>query len=312
MRSGGQSCLPNGRDFVPRSCRKIAGSQGVRCSSKGVTFSPAARKGTLVSKDLLRTKKNNAELTMRCRTRLLAAFLLLSASLSSAATKNERFRITVLDAESQTISTNPDTVPRDCDLANYSGYCHESKVASVRNTMRVQEGNGKPYSITCVWDSRWSKCVSLSIGQTYDARRDKHGITIFYENEKGGASKELYTVVEAAQAPQPARPAGSTRTGSSPISPAPATNAMSPSQAASPAPEVNREKIKCNFSSTPSGAEITLDGRYVGNTPSTVGVNAGTHVVVLFMPGFAQWKRDLTVSSGSDLNVSATLQKTPQ
>ena len=242
---------------------------------------------------------------MRCSTRLLAAFLLLSAATSIAATKAERFRITVLDAESKTLNTNPDQPTRDCDLANYSGYCHESKVALVRNTMRVQEGNGKPFSITCVWDNRWSKCVSLPIGQSFDARRDKHGITIFYENEKGGASKELYTVVEAAQGPQPAAQTASTQ--SSTVS---AGNAVSPEPAEAATAQVNREKVKCNFSSTPGGAEITLDGRYVGNTPSTIGVSTGTHVVVLFMPGFTQWKRELTVASGSEVNVTANLQKT--
>jgi len=152
----------------------------------------------------------------------------------------------------------------------------------------------------------------LPIGQTFDARQDKHGITIFYEDEKGGASKQLYTVVAAAQAPQPATSPASTQSSSTQSSPPPATNAATPAQAAAPAAaQLNREKIKCNFSSTPPGAEITLDGRYVGNTPSTVGVSTGTHVVVLFMPGFAQWKRELTVSDGSDLRISATLQKTP-
>jgi hypothetical protein len=243
---------------------------------------------------------------MRCNASLLAAFFLLTTLMSSAATRNERFRITVLDAQSKTLSTNPDQPTRDCDLANYSGYCHESKVASVRNTMRVQEGNGKPFDITCVWDNRWSKCVALPIGQTFDARRDKHGITIFYENDKGGASKQLYTVTDAAQTPQPATASNSTLG-----SPAVATNAVNTMPAAAPtAVEVNREKIKCNFSSAPAGAEITLDGRYVGNTPSTIGVSTGSHVVVLFMPGFNQWKRELTVASGSEVNVSASLQKT--
>ena len=253
-------------------------------------------------------------LNMRCNARLVAAFFLLTAVMSIAATKNIRFRITVLDAQSKTLNTDPDTAPRDCDQVNYSGYCHESKFAPVRNTMRVQEGSGKPFDITCVWDNHWSKWVALPIGQTFDARQDKHGITIFYEDAKGGASKQLYTVVAAAQTPQPAVSAGSTQSrstqSSTQSSTTPATNAVSPVQATSPAAaEVNREKIKCNFSSTPPGAEITLDGRYVGNTPSTVGVSTGTHVVVLFMPGFAQWKRELTVSSGSDLNVNAALQK---
>ncbi len=253
---------------------------------------------------------------MRCSPRLLVAFCLLTGLMSSAATKAERFRITVLDAHSQTINGNPDTTPRDCDNVNYSGYCHESKVAPVRNTMRVQSGNGKPFDITCVWDSRLSRCVALPIGQSFDARKDKHGITIFYENEKGGASKQLYTVVEAAQVVNPgtSTDAGhgiASKNSSVQSAPVPATTASSaPSQqSASVAP--SRQKVKCNFSSTPAGAEITLDGRYVGSTPSTLGVGLGTHVVVLFMPGFAQWKRELTVSDDSELTVNATLQKTP-
>jgi hypothetical protein len=48
----------------------------------------------------------------------------------------------------------------------------------------------------------------------------------------------------------------------------------------------------------------------VGNTPATIGVGTGTHIVVLWMPGFAQWKRELMVTSGSEVNVTASLQKT--
>lgn len=250
---------------------------------------------------------------MRCNPGLLVAFCLLTGLMSSAAVKTERFRITVLDAHSQTIDVNPDTTPRDCDNVNYSGYCHESKVAPVRNTMRVQSRNGKPFDITCVWDSRLSRCVALPIGQTFDARKDKHGITIFYENEKGGASKQLYTVVEAVPTASPttsadAGPKSAIQNSPRQNSTVQATSGVIPASANVAA---SRQKVKCSFSSTPPGAEITLDGRFVGSTPSTLGVGLGTHVVVLFMPGFAQWKRELTVSDNSELTVNATLQKTP-
>jgi hypothetical protein len=241
-------------------------------------------------------------------TTLIAAFFLLSAAMSSAATKSNLFRIKVLTSDSRALAGNPDPVPKDCDVVNYSGYCHQNKFVSVQNTMRIEDANGKSFAITCVQDSRWSKCVPLTIGQSFDARWDKRGITIFYEDAKGGASKQLYTVVEEAKGSAPAMASGSQQG-----SPAAAANAVSPLQGPAPATgEVVREKVKCNFSSAPPGAEITLDGRYVGNTPSTVGVSTGTHVVVFFMPGFAQWKRELSVSSGSDLSVSATLQKTPE
>lgn len=250
---------------------------------------------------------------MRCNGRLLVVFCLLTGLMASAATKVERFRITVLDARSQAININPDTVPRDCDNVNYSGYCHETKVAPVRNTMRVQTGNGKPFDITCVWDSRLSRCVALPIGQSFDARKDKHGITIFYENDKGGASKQLYTVVEAAPTVTPATSAVAGQKSAIQNSPSQnsAVQATSGAIPASANAAASRQKVKCSFSSTPPGAEITLDGRFVGSTPSTLGVGLGTHVVVLFMPGFAQWKRELTVSDDSELSVNATLQKTP-
>jgi hypothetical protein len=67
--------------------------------------------------------------------------------------------------------------------------------------------------------------------------------------------------------------------------------------------------VKCSVSSTPSGADVTLDGRYVGSTPSVLGLTTGTHVVVISMAGFAQWKRELAVTAGSDLTVNAVLQK---
>jgi hypothetical protein len=67
--------------------------------------------------------------------------------------------------------------------------------------------------------------------------------------------------------------------------------------------------VKCSFQSTPPGAEITIDGRFVGSTPSVVGVSAGAHVVLVTLPGFAQWKRDLTVAAESELTVNAILEK---
>ena len=67
--------------------------------------------------------------------------------------------------------------------------------------------------------------------------------------------------------------------------------------------------MKCSFTSTPSGAEVTVDGRYVGSTPSVLTLSTGVHVVVVSSPGFAQWKRELTVSPESDLTINAILKK---
>jgi hypothetical protein len=68
--------------------------------------------------------------------------------------------------------------------------------------------------------------------------------------------------------------------------------------------------VRCNFSSTPSGADITIDGNYVGNTPSEISLSTGRHVVQIAMMGFDAWKRELTVAPDSAVNVTAVLQKT--
>ncbi|HEX6502981.1 MAG TPA: PEGA domain-containing protein [Terriglobales bacterium] len=52
------------------------------------------------------------------------------------------------------------------------------------------------------------------------------------------------------------------------------------------------------ISSQPGGADIEIDGNFVGSTPSTVGVAAGQHKVVVKKAGFKDWSREMTVSSG--------------
>ena len=63
--------------------------------------------------------------------------------------------------------------------------------------------------------------------------------------------------------------------------------------------------------STPDGAEITIDGKLVGTTPSTVQVTPGDHTIVIGKAGFKSWQRTITVTAGGTINLEATLDKTP-
>ena len=176
----------------------------------------------------------------------------------------------------------------------------------------MQDADGKSYRITCTAHSRQSKCAQLPLGETFDARKEKHGFTILYQNTKGKEIKEFYQLVAAVAAPHSSAAADSQPH----AAPAPRTSpANSPAPAPVPPPVaaqgVLQGKVKCNFSSTPSGADITIDDwKYVGSTPSEISLSTGTHVVVISMPGFAEWKRELTVAPDSVVNVAATLQKT--
>ncbi len=60
--------------------------------------------------------------------------------------------------------------------------------------------------------------------------------------------------------------------------------------------------------SDPPGADIEIDGNFVGSTPSNVGVASGQHQISIKKSGFKPWERKMSVSSGQ-VNVNATLEK---
>lgn len=59
--------------------------------------------------------------------------------------------------------------------------------------------------------------------------------------------------------------------------------------------------------SNPAGADIQIDGAFVGNTPSTLSVAPGSHEVTVRKKGFADWTRKLNVTGGS-VSLDATLE----
>ena len=60
------------------------------------------------------------------------------------------------------------------------------------------------------------------------------------------------------------------------------------------------------LSSTPTGAEITVDEHFVGNTPSSVNLMPGEHTVLIRIAGFQSWNRNIRTSGGR-VNLSAAL-----
>ena len=63
-----------------------------------------------------------------------------------------------------------------------------------------------------------------------------------------------------------------------------------------------------SVASTPSNADIEVDGSFVGNTPSVINVDPGDHTVVVKKSGYENWQRKMRVTGGS-VNISADLQK---
>jgi hypothetical protein len=66
---------------------------------------------------------------------------------------------------------------------------------------------------------------------------------------------------------------------------------------------------RLQIESTPPGADIEVDGNFVGSTPSEVQVAEGDHTVVVKKSGFKNWERKLKSSSGSNVSLNAELEK---
>jgi PEGA domain len=239
----------------------------------------------------------------------------LAAMFANATPQNGTIRIKVLDSETRSVSLGGNDVPKNCDGVNFDAYCNNGKSALLTNTLLVEEGNQTPFRVACTIDSRFSRCTPLPKGESFDARRVKHGLTVYYVDGKGKTRSQLYTLVDADRKAGP--PASAAAVTTQPVPEAVASQKSSPAPAAAPAavaaqpvsPEKGLEKVRCNFGSTPSGADITVDGKYLGSTPSEIPLDTGTHVIVVSLPGFAEWKRELTVLPGSQLTVDAILQK---
>jgi hypothetical protein len=64
-----------------------------------------------------------------------------------------------------------------------------------------------------------------------------------------------------------------------------------------------------DIKSTPAGAEITVDDKFMGNTPSSLRLAVGDHKIKLEKSGFKTWERTMTVGAGATATVDATLEK---
>jgi PEGA domain-containing protein len=80
----------------------------------------------------------------------------------------------------------------------------------------------------------------------------------------------------------------------------------------SPAPASAAEPATLQVTSTPDGAEVNCDGNFVGNTPSTLKLEAGKHTVRVTATGSQDWSRDISLQSGSIVHLNAALQPTAQ
>ena len=117
---------------------------------------------------------------------------------------------------------------------------------------------------------------------------------------KIGGRESVYRIVAESLAPtnndlEPDSPS-SLESGAA-LNPLPSKVALSP----------ETPKAVLDISSAPPGAEIQIDGAFVGNTPSSIDVPPGGHKVSISKKGFVGWERTIKVLPGH-ASVSPELQ----
>jgi hypothetical protein len=92
----------------------------------------------------------------------------------------------------------------------------------------------------------------------------------------------------------------------------PAEPSMTKPAEASPSaapPVVADDKGKISVSSTPDGADVSVDDAFVGNAPATLKLSPGKHTLKVSQPGYKDWTKEVSVFAGSEVGLKATLEK---
>lgn len=88
------------------------------------------------------------------------------------------------------------------------------------------------------------------------------------------------------------------------------TNAKDSRGATSNAVSSQTAPAQLNISSNPTGADIEINGSFVGNTPSSIEIHPGEQTISITKKGYQPWVRKLSVTGGA-INVNVELEKLP-
>lgn len=76
-----------------------------------------------------------------------------------------------------------------------------------------------------------------------------------------------------------------------------------------PPPPPPPEEAYVDFNSMPPGADVNIDGRFHGNTPTRTSLPPGKHLIEIRLAGHRTWIRNMVVEPGSKPSVRATLDQ---
>ncbi len=182
---------------------------------------------------------------------------------------------------------------------NYSGTSNTSTSGTSTAMYRVYdnlviEGDDTVYitSERLIW--RWSKGAHVAVNETVKYYVDGRKIHVL---DNDGKKHTAEIVKEIRKVPQTASTADSTQPENRPSVPAQST-------------QTSVAQASVTVDSTPSGADVEIDGAFAGNTPSTVSVAPGSHQIAVKKKGFTNWTRTLSVTGGT-IHLNAELEQAP-
>ena len=194
------------------------------------------------------------------------------------------------------------------------------------NTALVVDPNGVGYVIACRVPLVLVLCKRLTIGSMVEGRRMDKGILAMSDGDKV-RRYQILTSAEVGPLPLSQSPAPKAQ---APVrsEPSPGTASVPPSNGTDnnkaekqqaelptdPSAACTSSTGACvTFVSEPQGADIYVDGKFMGNTPSVIVLAAGSHELRIESERFAPWSRTLETSAGNKVTIRATLQsQTPR
>jgi hypothetical protein len=141
---------------------------------------------------------------------------------------------------------------------------------------------------------RWSKGAHVAVNGSVQYYVDGRKLHVLDEDNKEHTMEIVKEIKKARQIG-----------GTPPPTPPDNRQTVTPQAVVAPNSQASVE-----IDSTPSGADIEIDGGFVGNTPSTLSLAPGSHSVSVKKKGFAPWTKTLNVTGGT-VHLNAELDPDP-
>jgi len=249
---------------------------------------------------------------------LIPLAALLAVNTADLAAKDRQWETgTLLDSRERSytnsnVTTERGTVPGVVDGGTYSRQKESYEVDTVWQEYAIKAG-GYGYKAKQPLQWRWSKPAVVTVGGSVKFAIEGRSLYLVDDTGKEYRMELLQRVaIPKKSAVTPSVNSDRVDVGVPVAMPAvPSTNAEVKTE--TPSPSAPPKGITVRITSTPSNAEIDIDGNYWGSSPTAdlTRLPAGTHTITVKKIGYKQWERKIELAPGDDRTVNAELEADP-